>query len=171
MEAVISALRSAGVEGLEIETFGYNLSPDYRYNQRNDAPTREIAGYRAQNNIRVTVPEVESAGEILDAATEAGANRVQSLQFEASDLRTARLQALAEAVRTARQEAEIIAEAMGAELGPAITVQGGASSPSPRAFAAAFVEDAGRARTPVEPAGQIVSATVSITYRIREPGR
>jgi uncharacterized protein YggE len=170
MSAVMAALRNTGVEGLEIETFGYNLFPDYRYPQRGDAPTREIAGYRAQNNIRVTIPEVEAAGELLDAATAAGANRVQSLQFEASDLRAARLEALAEAVRTAREEAETIAGAMGVELGPALTVQGGASSPSPRVFAAALAEDAARARTPVEAAGQIVSATVTITYRISDSG-
>ena len=86
MEGVMAALRGSGVEGLEIETFGYNLFPDYRYPPRAEGQVREIAGYRAQNNIRVTVPEVESAGEILDAATAAGANRVQSLQFEASDI-------------------------------------------------------------------------------------
>lgn len=170
MEAVIAGLRGAGVEGIEIETFGYNLSPDYRYPSRENPGTREIAAYRAQNNIRVTLPEVESAGAILDAATEAGANRVQSVQFEASDLQAARLQALAEAVEVARQEAEVIARSMGVELGTILSVTGGASTPGPRITARAFAAEAVGASTPIEAAGQIVSANVTITYRILEQG-
>lgn len=170
MDAVIAGLRGSGVEGIEIETFGYNLSPDYRYPSRENPGSREIASYRAQNNIRVTLPEVESAGAILDAATEAGANRVQSVQFEASDLQSARLQALAEAVNHARQEAEVMAQAMGVELGPVLTVTGGANTPGPRIMARAFAAEAAQATTPIEAAGQVVSANVTITYRIREPG-
>lgn len=170
MDAVIAGLGGSGIEGMEIETFGYNLSPDYRYPSRENPGSREIASYRAQNNIRVTLPEVESAGAILDAATEAGANRVQSVQFEASNLQSARLQALAEAVNHARQEAEVMAQAMGVELGTILTVTGGANTPGPRIMARAFAAEAAQATTPIEAAGQVVSANVTITYRIREPG-
>jgi uncharacterized protein YggE len=170
MDAVMQALRALSVEGLQIETFGYNLRPDYSYPSRDNPGVREIAGYRAQNNIMVTVPDVAAAGEILDAATEAGANRVLNLQFEASNLEGPRHQALAEAVRTARLQAETMAEAMGVELGSVVSVQGGASSPGPRVMAAARFE-AAAAPTPIEPGGQLVSASVTVIYRIREPGR
>ena len=170
MDAVITALRGAGVQNLEIETFGYGLRPEYEMS-REMAGTRVIAGYRAQNNIRVTVPEVAAAGSVLDRAIDAGANRVSSLQFQASDTRPARLQALREAVANARQEAEAIASAMGVTLGIALQVQGGASAPGPSPMAMIQMEAAARAPTPIEAGDQTVSASVTITYRILERDR
>ena len=116
MEEVTGALRRSGVEGLRIETFGYSLNPEYRTPTRGDPPQRSISGYRAMNNIRVILPDVGAAGEILDTAIGAGANRVLTLQFDASDTREARLEALREAVRVAREEAQTIADAMGIEM-------------------------------------------------------
>jgi uncharacterized protein len=171
MDAVITALRGSGVSGLRIETFGYALRPEYQMS-REVAGTRVIAGYRAQNNIRVTVPDVSAAGGILDRAVEAGANRVASLQFQASDTRAARLQALQEAVANARQEAEAIASAMGVTLGIALQVQGGASAPTPLSPRMAVMYEAEMAApTPIEAGDQTVSANVSITYRIVERNR
>jgi len=167
MDAVISALRGAGIQGLKIETFGYALRPEYEMS-REVAGTRVIAGYRAQNNIRVTVPDVNAAGGLLDRAIDAGANRVSSLQFQASDTREARLRALQEAVGHARQEAEAIASAMGVTLGIPLQVQGGASAPPPSPVAGIQMEMAARAPTPIEAGDQTVSANVSITYRIVE---
>ena len=167
MDAVLSALRGAGIQGLKIETFGYALRPEYEMS-REVAGTRVIAGYRAQNNIRVTVPDVNAAGGLLDRAIDAGANRVSSLQFQASDTREARLRALREAVGNARQEAEAIASAMGVTLGIPLQVQGGASAPPPSPVAGLQMEMAARAPTPIEAGDQTVSANVSITYRIVE---
>ncbi len=172
MEAVVAALRAAGVEGLEIETFGYSLNPEYRYPNPQDRRQQTISGYRARNNIRVTVPEVDGAGEILDVGIGAGANRVLSLQFQAGDTREARLEALRQAVRTAREEAEVIAEAMGVSLGSPLEVRGGATPGEPRVLArAAMMEDMAAARTPIEAGNQTVSANVTILYRILEKTR
>jgi len=168
MEGVVTALRSSGVPGLEIETFGYNLNPEYELS-RESPGSRTISGYRAQNNLRVILRELDAAGRILDAAVEAGANRISGLQFEASDTRQARLQALAEAVHQAREEAETIAEAMGVRLGVALEVNGGATAPAPRNDGPLlFRMAAAEATTPVEAGTLTVSASVSITYRIVE---
>ncbi len=171
MDAVMTALRGTEIRDLKIETYGYTLRPEYEMS-REVAGTRVIAGYRVQNNIRVTIPDVTAAGTILDRAIEAGANRVTSLQFQASDTREARLQALENAVANARRQAEAIASAMGVDLGIALQVQGGATAPppiSPR-MAVMFSPEAAPP-TPIEAAEQKVSANVSITYRIVERNR
>jgi uncharacterized protein YggE len=169
MEAVVNALRGAGIPGVEIETFGYSLNPEYRYPNRDDPSRQTISGYRATNHIRVTIPEVGDAGEILDVGIGAGANRVVNLQFEAVDTREARLQALREAVRAAQEEARTIAEAMGVILGSPLEVSGGASASEPRVLArAALMEEMAAVRTPIEAGLQTVSANVTILYRIRE---
>ena len=169
MEAVVEALRGAGISGVEIETFGYSLNPEYRYPNREDPSRQTISGYRATNHIRVTIPDVENAGEILDVGIGAGANRVVNLQFEAVDTREARLRALREAVRAAQEEARTIADAMDVILGPPLEVSGGASPNEPRVLArAAVMQEAAAVRTPIEAGLQTVSANVTILYRIRE---
>ena len=168
MESVVSALRSSDAPGMEIETYGYSLNPEYEARPE-DPRARAIVGYRALNNIRVLLGDLEATGRILDRAVEAGANRIASLQFEASDTRDARLEALAQAVRNAREQAEAMAEAMGVRLGPALEVNGGASSPTPRPEGPMLMRAmAAETTTPVEAGSLTVSASVSITYRILE---
>ena len=172
MDGVIGAVRGSGVEGVRIETFGYSLNPEYRTPNRGDPSQRTISGYRATNNIRVILPDVGAAGEILDTAIGAGANRVLTLQFEASDTRTARLEALREAVRVAREEAQTIADAMGVSLGPPLEVRGGASPGEPRVLArAAVMSEMASVPTPIEAGRQTVSASVTVLYRILEETR
>jgi uncharacterized protein YggE len=74
------------------------------------------------------------------------------------------------AVEMARQEATVMAEAMGVELGTVLSVSGGANTPGPRIMARAFAAEAAQVTTPIEAAGQVVSANVAITYRIVESG-
>lgn len=169
MEAVIAAIRGTGVSGLDVETFGYNLRPEYEVS-RDGTGTRTISGYRVQNNIQVTVPEVDAAGTILDAAVGGGANRVANLQFEASDTRQARLEALRAAVTNAREQAEAIASAMGVGLGAALEVQGGANAPNPRTPQGMMLRAAAETTTPVESGDQLVTASVTVKYRILEGG-
>ena len=166
MEAVIAALRSTGIAGLEIETFGYTLRPEYRVGNNR---TREIDGYTALNNVRVTVDDVDAVGVLIDIATAAGANRVAGLVFEASDTHAARVEALGMAVEKATQEARAIASALGRELGDPLEVRGGAQVPTPRfrPFTALAAEVAGRAAaTPVEAGDQTVRATVTVTFAL-----
>lgn len=164
MEAVIRALRQAGVAGLSVQTHGYRLNPRYGSPDAGRPRDREIVGYTAVNHIRATVDDPSAVGTLIDAAVGAGANRVASLTFEASDPSEAKLEALREAVRQARAEAEAIAGAMGVRLGRPLSVSGGAPVSPPRPMAEMAMAE--MARTPVEPGDQTVSANVTITYAL-----
>jgi uncharacterized protein YggE len=167
MDAVAAAVRGSGIAGLVLETFGYDLQPEYETGR--NVTNRVISGYRVRNNIRVTLPDVDATGTIMDLAIEAGANRISNLQFEASDTRAAELEALQKAVAMAREQAEVIAEAMGARLGLALEVQGGASAPNPRSPGGMrLMAEASVPTTPIEAGEQLVTATVTITYRLLE---
>jgi len=165
MTGVLAALRGAGLEGLDIETYGYSLSPVYTTVMQDGNRVQRIDGYRAQNNVRATVTDMKAVGRVIDVATNAGANRVSGIAFEASDLEAAQQQALTEAVRRARAQARTMADALDRVLGPPLEARGGSQSPSPRpglAMAAARFE----ADTPVEPGDQTVSASVTITFAL-----
>jgi uncharacterized protein YggE len=169
MDAVITAIRGMDLRDLKIETFGYNLRPEYEVS-REGTGTRAISGYRVQNNIRVTFPDVDGTGDVLDTAVGAGANRVANLQFEAADTREAQLDALRTAVTNAREQAETIASAMGVQLGVALEVQGGSSAPSPQSPGGVMLRASAEIATPVEAGDHLVSASVTIKYRILEGG-
>lgn len=172
MTQVMSAMRSAGedADGFRLETFGYSLSP--RYGAVRADRSREIVGYTARNTLEVTVDEVDRVGGLIDAALGAGSNRVSSLTFEVQDPEPYRHEAMREAIRSARAEAEVMAAALGMELGTPVEVQGGANVPPPRplrAFADAVEMSAAQAPTPVEAGMQSISANVTIRFRL-EPG-
>jgi hypothetical protein len=165
MDAVLTALRGLDVEGLDLETTGFDLQPQY---ERGQGEVPRIRAYRARNHVSVTVDDVEAVGRVLDTATGAGANRVASLRFEARDTEAARLEALRLAMQEARQQAEVMAEALGLPLGPPLEVHGGAQRPQPpMPLAMARMEMAQTApSTPVEAGDQTVSASVTIKYRL-----
>ena len=168
MKTVLEGVRAEVGPEDRVETSGYGLSPRYRPATQRDAGP-EIVGYQAQNAVVVVLADVDAAGPVLDAALEAGANRVAELSFFASDTEGARLEALREATANARREAEVIAESLGMRLGAPLTVQAsGGNRPSPirmRAEAAMMAMD-----TPIEAGSDAVSAGVTITYRLVEGG-
>ena len=164
MDAVLQALRGAGLTGLELETFGYALRPEYSVS--NDRQTREIIAYTALNNVGATVQDVDQVGRVIDVAIGAGANRVNGISFYAADTEEARREALALAVRTARAEATVMAEAMGYTLGAPLEVNGGAQRPTPRPMAAEAMVSMRAADTPIEAGDQTVTATVTIRFAL-----
>ena len=162
MTRVLSALRGAGLPGLDVETFGYSLQPQYA---TDPTRVRSIAGYAAYNNVRATIDDVDQVGRLIDVAIGAGANQVASIAFVASDPEPARASALAGAVRHARTQAEVIARELGFELGPPLEIRGGADRPIPimmEAMRMAQVSDA----TPIEAGEQSVTANVTVRFAL-----
>jgi uncharacterized protein YggE len=160
MSRVLAALRGAGLPGLDLETFGYSLQPQYA---TDPTRVRSIAGYAAFNNVRATISDVNQVGRLIDVAIGAGANQVASISFAAANPEPARGTALADAVRNARAQAEVIARELGFELGPPIEIRGGADRPMPRMMEAMRVQaDA----TPIEAGDQAVSANVTVRFAL-----
>lgn len=168
MDRVLRAVRGGGFQGLELATFGYSLQPEYAAN--GNQRTREIVAYVARNHVRATITDVGAVGRLIDAAIGAGANRVASLAFTASDTEEAEAEALAAAVRSARAQAEVIARALGRSLGAPIIVNGGAQRPpTPRpdmALRGMVFEAAQAAPTPIEVEDQTVTAFVTIRFAL-----
>lgn len=167
MDAVIRAVRGSGVAGVQVETFGYSLRPDYTVTTDRPPQTRVIAGYTALNNVRASATDVAAAGRLIDAAIRAGANRVSALSFEASDTAPARQEVLTQAVRSATAQAETMARALGRSLGVPLEVRGGAEQPYPRAGGGVmFRASEAAVDTPIEAADLTVSASVTIRFAL-----
>jgi uncharacterized protein len=150
---VIDALRKAGIAKADIQTSEVSLSP--RLNDTGET----IIGYTATNSVTATVRKLADAGDVIDAAVEAGANQVSGPSLLASDQDAAYRTALKAAVADARAKAETLAGATGMTLGKVTAVIEGSATPMPLAVGAA--KDSA---TPIEPGTQEIEASVSVTF-------
>jgi len=171
MDAVVNAIKRAGIPDKDIKTSRVTLEPVYNYYSQPQGATEKpkIVGYRATNTVTVTIRDMSKIGTTIDAANGAGANQVNGVSFELSDENAADVykQALKKAVSDGSDKAKTIADAAGTG---AITLkslsESGQYYPQPvymdMATKAAGVSSA--APTPVSPGEQKVQATVTMVY-------
>ena len=163
LEATIIRLRQLLGPTADIKTISYTLSPNYRYPREGGEPS--ITGYTATNIVRVTIDDLDQVGKAIDAATQAGANRIQSLRFTLKDERSIQARALREASANARRKADVLAAASNLTVVRILSVV----ESSPAVFP---VHDVAFARTetastPIQPGNIEVRATVVMTVEVR----
>lgn len=162
MQAVLQKLKEIGLSEAEIKTGELSLFPEYASSEKEQTP--RIVSYRATSTLIVTVKPVEKAGLVVDAALAGGANQVHSLRCLVSNTAELQLKALTLAVQAARQKAEVVAQALGVQLGPPRSVAVEAGEPWAPVYRAAAMslQDA----TPVLPGQVEITASVQVTYSI-----
>jgi uncharacterized protein YggE len=164
MDAVISALRDAGVGEQDIKTVRLDLR---QFRQRRDGEVL-ASGWQVSNQVRATIRDIGATSAAIDAAVAAGATDVTGVTFRASDAADAVAQARVAAVEDAALAAETLARASGLEVvGLLRLVEGGASLPSALRFRG---DTAGGAEayfaTPIEPGLVDVSVSVTVEYQV-----
>lgn len=169
-DAVVRALKSAAGAGAEVKTSGYNLQPQYAYNQ-NQPPT--ITGYQASNSVTVTLSDLTKVGAVIDAAAQAGANNVQGIAFTLRNDLQAKQHALAEATREAVSKAQTVAQALGGRLSRVVEVQEGGAVVRPIYEAADAIRtmsaQAAARPTPVEVGSLDITSQVQLVAEIETP--
>lgn len=112
--AVIQALKDAGMREEDIETTYYYVSPEYQWTSEG----RVFKGYLATHTIKATSEELDKIGSYIDAAIRAGANIINNLNYELTEEEQDKLkaEALKKATQNARIKAEAIAEGSGTRI-------------------------------------------------------
>lgn len=159
LKAVQDTLIRLGVPRDQMSTVNYSVMPDWRYEER----TQRLVGYVASNTLRIEIRKLDQVGQIIDASLKAGANNINSVEFTASMIDSARRVAIAKAVTQARGDAEAMARAAGGSLGSLLELTTQDMGPRPmmdmqmRTMAPARAESV---ETPITPGLQTVMATV-----------
>jgi hypothetical protein len=111
MDAVIEAVMAQGVSEDDIYTTSYSVYPQYDWTEEG----RVFKGYTVTNMVRVTVKNLDNVGGVIDAAGEAGANRIDGISFELSDAMREELKmnAYEAAIADAEAKVEVISENLG----------------------------------------------------------
>lgn len=171
MQAVINALAEAGVAQDDIQTQTVQLQPiepvpppNQPFPATGATQAMTPTSYIATNLVEVRVRDVADLGAVLDAAVQAGANRVESIRFEVSDPLEALARARDAAWEDAHQKAEQLAGLADAELGEVLTINEAATLPFPAVERVATFDVA--AAVPVQPGTQTVSVNIQVTWRL-----
>ena len=161
---VQAAVKALGVAERDIQTTRYDFSPIYDVKDNGRSVT---TGYTVTNAIVVKVRNLANVSKVIDAALANGANRVDSLEFSASDPSAAKDAALADAARDARSKADAVARALGVRIVRILNVYADAQSPTPRNFMPMMMaKEAYDAGTPISAGELSFEASVNISYVI-----
>src|SRR5215467_13708279 len=115
---ILATIGGAGIDDKDVQTISFSLHPqfDYRRGQR-------LTGFAAQQTLSVTVRDLAKLDSLLEALIQSGGNRINSIEYETSDLRKYRDQARDLAVKAAREKAQALAKALGQEIGKAYSIE------------------------------------------------
>jgi uncharacterized protein YggE len=164
--AVIDAIKKAGVDDKDIRTTNFSIYPSQQY-----SPDGQQTGtiYMVDNTVYVTVRDLDNLGSLLDDVISAGANTINSIQFDVADKTQAIKEARGKAVEDVGKQAQELAEAAGVKLGSIQTISFFDSSPYP------MYEGKGggggamtaEASVPIQPGQLTIAVTVSVSYEIK----
>ena len=163
-QKMIQALKDFGIAAKDIRTTNFSIWPQDKYDPMTGTPTGQKT-YVVDNTVYVTVRDLGKLGELLDTVVAAGANTVNSIQFDVADKSKALKQARAEAVKNAAEQAKELADAAGVKLGEVQTISYYDSAPYP-----VFDGKGGgggaamEAAVPIQPGQLTFTVTVTVTY-------
>jgi len=160
LDAIMVALHKLLGADADIKTINYALNPDYQY--RPLGGKSSVSSYTALNVVRVSVDDLDKVGPVIDAATQAGANHVESVRYTVRDQQVLRSQAVREAALKARANADALASALNLKITRIVSVEEGDGTPA-GADAADPRDPAGPAPTPIQSSSFVVTANVTLT--------
>jgi uncharacterized protein YggE len=164
MDALLAALKAAGVADEDIRTSYFNVFVDRSFGPQE--PGSDVV-YQVSNNVQVIIRDLEGLTHILGSAIEAGADNVSGVSVSLSDPSGLKSEARQKAVEDARAKAEELAQLNGLMAGEVINltevIDGGVFPRSEFAMAAVGL---GGGVGPISPGDVEVSTRLQITYEI-----
>lgn len=161
-----------GIDAKDLQTDRMTLEPIFESNSYSRSRVAQPDGYTVRRWVAVTLRDIKRFEEVLTAMLDAGANRVDGIDFRTSALRKYRDQARSMAIKAAKEKASAMASELGLKVGRASEISEGGGGGYYFAFhgggaMSQNVSQAGPAAEGTEgfAPGQItVSASVSVTF-------
>ncbi len=114
-EHLLKSVRGLGIRESDIATATLDVRPKER---EPGHAAKGVEGYFVTRDYTLTLRQVELFEAVVDNVLANGANRIAGFEFRTSKLPAYREEARKRAAMAARQNAEVLANALGASLGP-----------------------------------------------------
>jgi uncharacterized protein len=148
----------------KLRTLGYRLIPVHSYKDKSSPP--EIKGYRAVNQLEVTVLDVARLGAVMDTAMKNGATRVNGPYWSHSRLEELQRQAAVNALEQARRLAEVLAQAAGLKITGVDKISTGIRIIAPRAAGESLLMAKAASPTPMEVGEEEIRAHLQAVFLV-----
>jgi uncharacterized protein YggE len=159
-QALVDTLKGLGIAEEDIQTSGLSLWPTFG----NDG--QSVTGYQASTNVNVTIRDVDSVGEVVDALKGFVGEQLTlgGISFSYDDPEAVLGEARVAAIENARTRAEQFAEAAGTEVGEILRIVE-STVPTP-IFAREVAADMAQAAPSVaiEPGSQDLAVDVTVVF-------
>jgi uncharacterized protein YggE len=116
--------------------------------------------------VRVKLRDIEKIGDVISAASGAGANEISGPSFTLSDDSDVRNDAIELAIADARKRAEVMAKAAGKTLGEIVSVSEAGVSVPP-VYYDMGTRAAAEAAVPIEPGQLDVTTSVTVVFELK----
>ena len=174
MKKIQDALLAKGVTAENLQTYDYEISQESHW--KNDE--RVYGLYCVTNRIKVTVQDIEKAGDIIDLGIRNGATCVDGISFSYEDEVKAIKRARTLAIENARAIAEESVSVAGTKLGKVLTMKEqrnngyGTALSSSNYMTQTWLpdtpyDDAAGASTPISSGKKEISIVMDITYELK----
>jgi uncharacterized protein YggE len=164
-QAVIDAIKAQGVDAKDIQTTNFSV-----YQQTQTGPNGETGPivFMTDNTVYVTMHDLTKIGNILDASIAAGANNIYGITFDVQNKDAATKTGRDEAMADAQAQAEQLAAASGATLGPVQSVTYYSNTPSPIYYDKAVPAGVGGGGSVPISSGQLtLTVSVNVIYELK----
>jgi uncharacterized protein YggE len=159
--ALENTLHTKGVNRKDMQTSDLSISQNYDQHGN-------ITGYSVSNMVTVTLHDLSTAGDVIDAGAAAVGNDItfNGVQLSIDDTSALLRQARENAVKKAIAHARQLADAAGMKLGTVRKIDDtGTAVPPPVFFSNGFAAQRAAA-TPIEAGSQQLSVDVSLTFAV-----
>ncbi|MFA6194266.1 MAG: SIMPL domain-containing protein [Patescibacteria group bacterium] len=168
---IITAVTAVGVSPADIQTQNYSLYPQYDYKDN----VSTVSGYNANEQLVIKVSGYDKdqnrLSQVIAAASKAGANQVNSLSFDASNMNDLKQEARVKAIADAKAKSTALADSAGVRLQDITGWYENMVNPMPMYSTADYGKGdlgAGGAVAPQTPAGdREVIIEIGVTYNIK----
>jgi len=164
-QAVIAVIKGFGVAAKDIQTTNFSINPQ----QQTDA-NGKVTGilYVVDNTVYVTVRDLTKLGDLLDSTVNAGANNINSVQFDVADKTAALSQARLAAVADAKKQADELTKATAVTLDVVQSISYyDTTAPVTVQYARADLMAPAAASVPVQAGSMQIYTTVTIVYGLK----
>jgi len=171
MASAIDFVKSVEVDGKDIKTTNYNLSPRYEY----DESTRKsyISGYTLTQTALVKVRDLNKVAKVLGGLSELGVNQISSVSFEIDEPDKYLAEARNEAFTKAHEKAREMAKLNGVKIKRVLNFSEYRGGPVyPYYYGEALgkggdIVSSASYLPPIEPGTEEITVQVNVTYEIQ----
>ncbi|WP_017726439.1 SIMPL domain-containing protein [Halalkalibacterium ligniniphilum] len=167
MNAVRQVLEEYSIAEEQIQTAYFHVYPQYQPSSEGGSNAEEQ--YRAEHVLEVAYHDIDNLGKLIDAASQAGANRVDHIRFGLQNPEEAENEALQLAIENTVSKASVMAESAGKQRGEVIQITDQAAQMNfpMQEYALAESTEANSDSTSIESGEIQVTKRVDVIYRLQ----